>query len=134
MPIDKTRYPPNWTQIRERILQRAGHCCERCGCAEYTVGYRKRSGQLVALIVGENYREACQLRNRMQQAMGRKLIAIRLTVAHLDHDEWNHAVSDDRLAALCEYCHLNYDRIDNNKRKRYGKEYKRYQLSLIPSQ
>lgn len=33
-----------------------------------------------------------------------------LTIAHLDHDAKNHAVADDRLASLCQRCHLNYDR------------------------
>jgi hypothetical protein len=131
MPINKKHYPPNWTEIRQRILARSGHHCEGCGCAEYTVGYRHNDGTLRALIIGKSYREACQLRQRMQQAMKRKLIVIRITVAHLDHDEWNHDVSDDRLAAYCEYCHLNYDRVDNAKRKRYGKQYARHQLSLI---
>jgi len=131
MPIDKSRYPKDWTEIRQRKLTQTNHRCQGCDCKEYTVGYRDKTGQLHSLIVGESYREACALRKRMQKEMGRKLIVIRLTVAHLDHDEWNHDVTDDRLAVFCEYCHLNYDRIDNLKRKRYGKEYKRYQLTLI---
>ena len=38
-----------------------------------------------------------------------KNIKVVLTVAHLDHDADNHDVSLDRLKAMCQYCHLNYD-------------------------
>lgn len=31
MPIDKSKYPPNWELIRARILQRANYACEECG-------------------------------------------------------------------------------------------------------
>ena len=33
-----------------------------------------------------------------------------LTTAHLDHDPENWDVDDSRLAALCQRCHLGYDR------------------------
>ncbi len=39
-----------------------------------------------------------------------------LTIAHLDHDETNHQVSMDRLAALCQLCHLRYDAKEKYKR------------------
>jgi hypothetical protein len=40
----------------------------------------------------------------------RQPVKIVLTIAHLDHDKHNHDIQDDRLAALCQACHLNYDR------------------------
>lgn len=132
MPINKKDYPANWTEIRERILLRAGHCCERCGVEEYTVGHRVGSeGELYPIIVGKNYREANALRKRMEKVMERRLIVIRITISHLDHDEWNHNVTDERLAALCERCHFHYDEKDNQLRKRYGKQYKRFQAKLF---
>ena len=30
MPIDYRKYPPNWSAIRQRILERANHKCEWC--------------------------------------------------------------------------------------------------------
>ena len=45
-----------------------------------------------------------------------KKVKVVLTIAHLDHDETNHAVSLDRLAALCQYCHLNYDAKEKYRR------------------
>lgn len=131
MPIKRHNYPANWPQIRQRILDRAGHRCESCGVREYTVGYRSADGELVPLIVGENYAEANALRHRMMEVMSRRLIVIRLTTAHLDHDEWNHGVTDDRLACLCERCHFHHDQPDNQLRKKYGTMWRRYQLPLF---
>ncbi|MFW5828394.1 MAG: hypothetical protein ACOCU4_09885 [Alkalispirochaeta sp.] len=39
-----------------------------------------------------------------------------LTVAHLDHDPEDWGVTDDRLAALCQKCHLGYDRKTKKNR------------------
>ena len=134
MPIDKKKYPPSWdTEIRPRILKRADYCCENCGVKQYTVGYRDADGKMVPLIIGKTYKEGNALRHRMIEVMGRKLIVIRITIAHLNHDEWNHEVTDEELAALCEKCHFDHDRIDNDLRKKYGKEHKRYQAELFPA-
>lgn len=131
MPIKKADYPNNWRcDIRPRILHRAGHCCERCGVENYTVGYRNAVGDMQALIVGESYSEANALRHRMVASMGRKLIVVRLQISHLNQDEWNHEVEDKDLAALCEKCHFNHDKVDNQFRKSYGRHYKRYQLAM----
>ncbi len=46
----------------------------------------------------------------------RKTFKIILTIAHLDHDEENHDVKDDRLKALCQRCHLRYD-VEEKKRR-----------------
>ena len=31
MPIDYRDYPGNWQEIRAKVLERAGNCCELCG-------------------------------------------------------------------------------------------------------
>lgn len=36
MPIDYNNYPPNWGQIRDRILLRANNKCENCGAENYS--------------------------------------------------------------------------------------------------
>jgi len=41
--------------------------------------------------------------------------------SHLDHDPENWEVQDDRLAALCQYCHLRYDAAEK-ARKRKAKD------------
>lgn len=56
-----------------------------------------------------------------------------LTIAHLDHDHENHAVTDDRLAALCQACHLGYDHSRHVEKARLRRDAERGQLQLIPS-
>ncbi len=49
MPINYNDYPSNWkTEIRPRILERAGHRCELCGVKNYT---RRKSGTKVVLTI-----------------------------------------------------------------------------------
>lgn len=133
MPIDKKVYPPNWeTDIRPRILERADYCCENCGVRQYTVGYRCASGKVIPLIIAYSHKEGAALRDRMNEVMNRKVIVIRLHIAHLNHDEWNHDVKDEDLAALCGKCHFSHDEVDNQNRKAYGKHFKRYQAELFP--
>lgn len=52
-----------------------------------------------------------------------------LTIAHLDHDEDNHNVKDERLKAMCQRCHLRYD-VKEKKQRRFHKKHKD-QIALI---
>lgn len=108
MPIDYSRYPDNWEEIRQDILERAGHCCEFCGVANYAVGARDFSG------AWHNERDI----HLMNSTAGFELFGdfpdmkrIVLTIAHLDqnidHNDYGN------LAALCQACHLNHDREFN---------------------
>lgn len=63
--------------------------------------------------------ENCGVENYSIHPVTRKKVV--LTVAHLNHDTTDNR--DENLKALCQSCHLNYDRRDNNRRKKYGKEY-----------
>lgn len=103
MPIDYSKYPPNWkTEIRPRILARAGNCCEWCGVHNRGTGRRIADGTWEPSHFGPS--------------------RIVLTVAHLDHDPENHDVQDDRLAALCQYCHLRYDAAEKARRRKLKTE------------
>lgn len=46
-PENKARYPHDWKQIRERILERAAHRCEWCGVPNYST----RSGKRIVLTI-----------------------------------------------------------------------------------
>jgi heterodisulfide reductase subunit B len=61
--------------------------------------------------------EFCGIENYTVNSKGTKVI---LTIAHLDHDSSNHQVQDDRLAALCQACHLGYDRWRHILKRKYG--------------
>lgn len=129
MPIDYSKYPPNWkSEIRPRILARANNRCERCGAVNYSVGYMK-DGKFWTFAKPpyshpgkiSEYKAAREMIDHLNNwcNMEEKYIVIVLTIAHLDHDEENHEVSDDRLQALCQRCHLKYDAKEKARRKKH---------------
>lgn len=122
MPIDYSRYPPNWkSEIVPAILARADGRCEWCDLINGQIIF---SVQMCLKTEGGRYtdravwfrskadavRESKEFPNRM------KNVRVVLTIAHLDHDEENHAVGLDRLAALCQQCHLRYDAKEKYRR------------------
>ncbi|MGL4346480.1 MAG: hypothetical protein ACRCR9_00120 [Chitinophagaceae bacterium] len=107
MPCDYKRdYPKNWfTEIRPAVLKRANHCCEFCGIKNYTRYWNDRTKKWVTVV---------------------------LTIAHLDHDKENDKVSLDRLAALWQSCHLQYDINHHIANRKYGRNHKgKHQLKLF---
>ncbi len=126
MPIDYKKYPPNWkTEIRPFILNRAKNCCEFCKVENGKIilrGYwhniecyqdedgniydSKNSEKIGIDYVGEVHPTG-------------NFIKVVLTIAHLDHNTQNN--SDDNLKALCQKCHLNYDK-DFHKTNRKNKK------------
>lgn len=92
MPIDYKLYPKDWHALSRRIrFERAGSQCEWCGA---------RHGEA-------------------HPVTGSKVV---LTVAHLGIDKPDgsqgdkrdlHDVRENNLAALCQRCHLNFDREDH---------------------
>ena len=122
MPIDYSKYPKNWkSEIVPRILKRANHQCEVCGIFNYS----ELTSIPLKISDGGKYkikRFWLSHKNdviRMKPfALGGevKTIKVVLTIAHLDHDETNHNVKDDRLKAMCQYCHLNYDAAEKYRR------------------
>jgi hypothetical protein len=120
MPIDYKKYPPTWkSEIVPRILKRAGNKCEACGLENgqtvYSVPLKiatlDRNGKTKYVTrriwfshVGDALREAHNFKSI-------KNVKVVLTIAHLDHDAENDNVSDDRLKALCQACHLRLDAV-----------------------
>lgn len=103
MPVDMTRYPVNWPEISLRIKTRAGWKCECTGeCG--TVHPRGR----------------CNVANKSPHPLTGSIVI--LTTAHLGvpypdgapgnkHDKMD--VRDENLKAMCQYCHLNFDRDEH---------------------
>ena len=79
-PENKARYPKNWKQIRQQILERAGNKCEFCGVENHTYRLNEKTGKMAYIV---------------------------LTIAHLDHQPENNSQSN--LRALCQRCHNQYD-------------------------
>lgn len=100
MPCDYSKYPPNFrTEIRPRILARAGNKCERCGVPNYAEGYREKDGTFV---------ESTGMQADTDALDGKKIIKIVLTIAHLENPDPMDC-RDENLAALCQMHHLQLD-------------------------
>lgn len=119
MPIDYKKYPANWkTEIRPAILQRANNCCEDCGAPNYALIYRPNKGKPEWFHAPEGHQADSMALD------GVKFTKIVLTIAHLDHDACNHDVKPDRLKALCQRCHLLYDKEIHKNNRKYGRKHK----------
>lgn len=120
MPIDYNRYPPNWkTEIVPHVLKRAGNCCEFCGLEN---GREVYAISMTVKDEGRYKHRRMWFRDKMDAKRESitgvvDTVKVVLTVAHLDHDEENHNVKYDRLAALCQVCHLRYDAAEKYRRR-----------------
>lgn len=125
MPIDCSKYSPDWPAISRRIRARAGQKCERCRAPN---GQRiARSGGASAATYMLEDGEVFDANNgrslgraRGSEFDAKSFVTIVITVAHLDQDTRNDA--DDNLAALCQRCHLNHDRAHNLAKARATRE------------
>lgn len=121
-PENRDRYPPDWPQIRARILARAGNACERCRVQNHAVGARRRRSDrefLPALPLGEIGLPLVWPKPGTEAWCGmgehrewRRMIRIVLTVAHLDHTPEN--CDESNLLALCQRCHLAHEHHQRN--------------------
>lgn len=127
MPIDYKRYPPNWkTEIRPAVLERAQCLCEWCGAVNGSMewrGKKKIKGRFItSRYTSKEHAIADGCMSCIEHTKsGRRdtriyQTKIVLTIAHLDHDETNWDVQLDRLAALCQLCHLKYDAKEKYRR------------------
>lgn len=122
MPIDYSRYPPNWkSEIVPRIIERAGNKCEFCdlpnGVIVNSIPLRVSDAGRYKIKRFWITTESDSIRMApFAQGGDVKPVRVVLTIAHLNHDEENHDVSDDDLKALCQYCHLNYDAKEKYRR------------------
>src|ERR1700759_1185021 len=129
-PENKARYPSNWKQIREHILQRAGFRCEHPGCSarHREIGYwREETFVPMPIALREaGYKAgdvvACSDGGKL------KLIMIVLTIAHLDH--MPEKCADDNLRAWCQKHHLRYDADHHAKNARETRRKKLNNLEL----
>jgi len=101
MPVDLSRYPKNWSRVSRAIRRRAGGRCEWCGA--------------------EN--------GKAHPVTGSRVV---LTTAHLGepfaangdkHDKRD--IRAENLAALCQRCHLNFDRDEHRLNAARTRERKR---------
>jgi len=110
MPIDYADYHPDWKSISRQIREQAGNVCEFCGAP---------NGETVQRNAAGDWKLLDDLDTMQSDAGWAWLgtydpsdpVRVVLTVAHLDHDTANNDPAN--LRALCQRCHLNWDRERN---------------------
>ncbi|MDR6195941.1 hypothetical protein [Siphonobacter sp. SORGH_AS_0500] len=125
MPFDRKKYHPKWSLITRMVRRRAANCCEECrvkndrfvirGKGKQKGTYRYATGCEIIEFQGLRLEGVGYWKAAKQLGM----VRVVLTISHLDRDRKNNRF--DNLKALCQYCHLNYDRPVNNWLKAYGK-------------
>lgn len=135
MPIDpewKTLYPENWDAISLEVREAAGQCCEWCRVPNHITITRHDQVDAWTLETDpEELRDAQWFDSRGDEIPTPNIVAdhwldeddwnvravdVVLTVAHLDHDPRNCERSN--LRALCQSCHITYDKNPVQRRKR----------------
>lgn len=142
-PENRARYPKDWLQIRARILARADNRCEctgQCGDRETTDVHRYSSNRVrvfsngaerhrcgapngvyiarctidpTKYVTAEDVENGATAEHDTYAAIAHRVV---LTVAHLDHTPENCA--DDNLIAMCQRCHLLYDKDEHAENAR----------------
>ena len=108
MPMERSRYPENWSSRAIKIKEEAAWCCQEC-----SKPCRKPGEAVTAFEKRLNARWLSDLVSFISE-LGQAEVALYrpkrflLTVAHLDQDPGNNEPSN--LKALCAPCHLRYDR------------------------
>lgn len=120
-PENKNLYPGDWGEIRERIKERAGNRCEKCGVNNHAIGYRDKTGIFHEIEHShQGDQDATDARSE-----GFKVIQIVCTTAHLNHSPAD--CRDENLAFWCQKCHNTYDaphRAETMRAKRNAKRVK----------
>jgi len=132
MPIrteNKDRYPADWPEIRSRILERAGNCCETCGVKNHAVGYRDPDGTFVEISRNQPIVDAGPEFWVGKPGLG--VVKIVLTIMHLDHKPEN--CDPANLSAACQLCHNRYDAPVRaaGRRLRLRRAIEKAQIALI---
>jgi hypothetical protein len=133
MPMDLSRYPPNWKEIAFRVKEEANWTCTNCRRPCRRPG--ESDGELIERIELEHPEWADELRDWQEDGeFGAievpKLTRFTLTVAHVNHDPEN---PNAKLRAWCAPCHCRYD-IKAMALKRQLKQERLGQINLFDLQ
>lgn len=129
-------YGRQWRMVtRPRILARAGDKCEVCRVPNRkTIVRHPRTypGWWFEIDTGAAYDESGTPKGIMRETdipSDFKVTTIVLTVAHLNHVAGQD--DDDNLKALCQRCHLKYDREKHKETRATRKDASRPLLAAI---
>ncbi len=127
-------YGHHWrTVIRPRILARAGDKCEQCRVPNYT-DVARHGGMWIRTTVHWYFGLQDVLHNEYGEVLNEwpdvewHGVRIVLGVAHLNHVSGED--DDENLRALCQWCHLNWDKLQHKETRCRRKDQSRPLLAL----
>lgn len=128
MPMDRSKYPKDWPEISKRIrFERAKGRCEWCNAPHG--GFRDEEGLWFEPEFAETFPH-----------MAEGMIKIVTTTAHLGVDKPDGTPGDkadtmdcreENLAALCQRCHLNFDRKQHIQNRYHNRRARLIQAGQI---
>jgi hypothetical protein len=123
MSFRASDYHPDWKNVVRQIRDQAGNKCEFCGVPNGVRGARDLRGDWVPV-------EEFETHGWGVVGDAPNVTTIVLTTAHLC---WKtcadkKCIDPTHLRALCQRCHLNYDREHHLEVQRQNREAKRLQL------
>lgn len=118
-------YGKDWHALRMRILARAKHRCEECQVPDRLTVLRGQGNSWKDLRNGHWYSPDGLAPKCWSH---RRMVTIVLTVAHLNHDPQDNR--PENLRALCQWCHLNYDKLHHAESRAARKDRARPLLRL----
>ena len=127
-PENQARYPKDWAEISKRIRRRARNRCEcrgECGLRHHRVKGKQIDLPPELQIKGTRAFRCAAVNGDPHPVTKSKVV---LTTAHLNHKPEDCA--DTNLKAMCQKCHLTYDRHHHASNRRRTRELKTGQGTL----
>ncbi len=121
MPMDRKLYPPDWDRISRKIRERAGGRCECSG----ECGHDHAAEDAAATAPSSR----CWAQDGGANPVTSRTVI--LTVAHLNHTPAD--CRDENLKAMCQRCHLSYDRPRHLAKARQNRRAQRATGDLFDS-
>lgn len=132
MPMDRSKYPPEWEAISRAVRDRADDACEICGVKNYSVGFwRDEVFQAVSEEPSYTAAKAFQLSLQIARPNA-KIVVIVLTCAHLNHDTTDNR--PENLAILCQRHHNRHDVEFRKANRKASSLARRAAGSLFPAE
>lgn len=107
-PWQRAKYHPDWEKLSQECIEAANNKCEECG----SIGRTWRLKKKYAVHEAQLFLPLIETLPINQEAEQKKMCKVVLNAAHLEHDPWN---PNPHLRALCQACHLLYDRMENGR-------------------
>jgi hypothetical protein len=112
-------YPIDWPQLSRVIrFERAKGRCEHCGRPHGQTVFHLGDGRWFdAERTAWRDQQGRRIRVRLPEPVPSETpqTRVRLSTAHLDHDLSNNDARN--LAALCQRCHMQHNRVENQRRR-----------------